>query len=91
MVDKTRRPTRQDAENADRKSARSVLRVTLPTFAILVLRQRAKGRRLTVSAVVETLILEAIMTNELQVMALESPEFGRMAEEWLRGGTPEER
>jgi post-segregation antitoxin (ccd killing protein) len=83
MVDKTRCAFRQHAENADRNSTRSI-RVTLPTFAVLVLRQRARDRRLNVSAVIEELILETIMLDELQAMARRSPDFAHVAEDWFR-------
>jgi len=39
---------------------------------------------LSVSAVVETLILETIMTNELQAMGRQLPDFARAAEDRFR-------
>ena len=62
----------------------TVLRVTLPAFVVLVLRQRATDQHVSVSAVVENLILETIMTNELQAMARQSSDFARVAEDWFR-------
>jgi hypothetical protein len=71
--------------------SRSVLRVTLPAFAVLVLRQRARDKRLSVSVVVEELILANIMTDELQAMTRQSPDFARMAEEWFRSAITRRR
>jgi hypothetical protein len=68
---------------ADRRPY-SELRVTLPTFAVLILRQRARDRHLTVSAIVEVLIFEDVMMDELLAMARQSPDFGRTVQAWLR-------
>jgi hypothetical protein len=84
MVDKTRRVTRRDAENGIRIAPHPVLRVTLPTFAVLVLRHRAKEQHLSVSAVVETLILDGVMLDEVECLMKQSPEFARTAVEWMR-------
>jgi len=62
----------------------SELRVTLPTFAVLVLRQRAKDQRVRLSAVVETLILDGVMLDEVERLMKQSPEFARVAVEWMR-------
>jgi hypothetical protein len=60
------------------------LRLTLSTFAVLVLQQRAKDRNLTVSAIVEPLIIETVMLDEVERMVKQSPEFKRIAMEWMR-------
>src|SRR4051794_16216030 len=60
------------------------LRLTLSTFAVLVLRQRAKDRNVTVSAVVEPLIIEGVMLDEVERMVKQSPKFARIAKEWMR-------
>ena len=83
MVDKIECSTRQDAKNPDRKATRAV-RVTLPTFAVLVLEQRARNGRLNVSAVIEELILETIVLDELQADGEAIREFARIAEDWFR-------
>jgi hypothetical protein len=70
-------PRKAQAEN-------TVLRVTLPTFAALVLQQRAKDQRVTVSAILEPVILENILLGEVGRMARESPDFARAANDWLR-------
>jgi hypothetical protein len=69
---------------ASKHNSCSELRVTLPTFAILVLRQRAKDQHLNVSAIVEALILEGVMLDEVERMMKQSPEFARVAVEWMR-------
>jgi len=64
--------------------ARNRITVTIPTFAVFVLRERAKNQRVSVSAVVEPLILEGIMLDEVERMMKQSPEFARVATEWMR-------
>jgi hypothetical protein len=62
----------------------TAIRVTLPTFAVLVLRQRASDRNLSMSALVEALILENIMIDEVERMMKESSDFARIAVDWFR-------
>ena len=57
---------------------------TLPTFAVLVLRHRAKDQNVSVSAVLETLILDGVMLDEVERLIKRSPEFERVAEGWMR-------
>lgn len=64
------------------------MRVTLPTFAAMVLRQRAKDQHLSVSAVVEESILDGIMLDEVARMMTQSPDFARIVKEWMRSAAP---
>jgi hypothetical protein len=64
--------------------ARTRITVTLPTFAVLVLRERAKNQRVSVSTIVEPLIIEGVMLDEVERMVKQSPEFKRIAMEWMR-------
>ena len=67
-----------------RHALHSELRIKIPTFAALVLQQRAKDRGESVSAVVEALILEGIMVDELGAMMLRSRGFTASVEAWFR-------
>jgi hypothetical protein len=67
-----------------RPALHSDLRIKIPAFAALVLRQRAKDRGESVSAVVEALILEGIMVDELGAMMLRSRDFAASVEAWFR-------
>ncbi len=60
------------------------IRVKLPTFALVVLRKRARDRRKTVSSLLETLLLEDLMVDEVGAMIVDSPDFARMFSEWFR-------
>jgi hypothetical protein len=60
------------------------LRITLPTFAVLVLRRRAKEECLTFSEVLESAVLEDIMVDEVQAVAQSSPEAARAVQQWFR-------
>jgi len=85
MVDKMRTAPRKQAEREGaRESLYSAIRVRLPTFAILVLRRRAADQKSSVSAVVEALILDEILLDEVERMVKQSPEFKRVAIEWMR-------
>jgi hypothetical protein len=64
--------------------ARTRITITLPTFAVFVLRERAKNERVSVSAVVEPLILEGIMLDEVERLIKLSPGFARVATDWMR-------
>jgi hypothetical protein len=73
-----------------RKSAvYSRITVTLPTFAILMLRQFAKresgkrGRAETVSTLLEGWILALLSPREIEKAAKASPEFRRIAAAWV--------
>jgi hypothetical protein len=59
------------------------LQVTLPTWIVLLLRQRAKDRKQSVSAVLETILLDHIMLDEVGTMARRSPAFARSFTEWF--------
>jgi hypothetical protein len=61
----------------------SHVRLTLPTFALDILRERAKRRRQRLSAAVEGAILESIMVDEVEAMAHRSPHLGRVFAEWF--------
>jgi hypothetical protein len=69
-------------------TAYSRITVTLPTFAVLVLRHRAKGQHLSVSAIIEPLILDDILIDEVERLMKDSPEFARVAVEWMRNAVP---
>jgi hypothetical protein len=64
--------------------------VTLPTFAILMLRRFAEqrneedGNAGTVSTVLESWILALFSAREMNKAAQASPEFTRTAEAWVR-------
>ena len=64
--------------------ASSRLAITLPTFAAFVLRHRAKDQRISVSAIIETLVLDDILLDEVERLMKQSPEFARLAVEWMR-------
>jgi hypothetical protein len=69
---------------SQKKLARTRVTLSLPTFAVLVLEQRAKDRSAAVAAIVEELILENIMVPEVERMMKQSPEFARIAKEWMQ-------
>jgi hypothetical protein len=73
------------------KSGRTTMQVTLPTFTVLVLRQRASDRHLSVSAVVDESILDGVMLDEVERMAKASPDFARIAKEWMRSASDPRR
>jgi hypothetical protein len=67
------------------------IRVTLPKFIIIALRQMVKDAnardsdpRWTVSQLLESFLFEVLTGEELEKVAGESPEFKREAEAWLR-------
>jgi hypothetical protein len=69
---------------AHRASAiHSHVRVTLPKFALLVLRRRAKQQRKTLSAVLEALIWDAVWLDEVQAVTRESPEAAGAFKAWF--------
>jgi hypothetical protein len=72
------------AQTIPKSAAYTRITIALPTFVVLVLRQRAKDRNLTVSAVIEPLIIEGVMLDEVERMVKQSPEFKRIAMEWMR-------
>ncbi|HEV7488698.1 MAG TPA: hypothetical protein VGQ65_23740 [Thermoanaerobaculia bacterium] len=88
------RQKRRITENRSRKEspakaiakrvAYSRITLTLSTFAVYVLRHRANEQHLTVSAIVETLILDGVMVPEVERLMKQSPEFARVAVEWMR-------
>src|SRR5205807_2522551 len=61
----------------------SHVRVTLPKFALLVLRRRAKQQRKTLSAVLEALVWDAVWLDEVQAVTRESPEAARAFKAWF--------
>ncbi len=63
----------------------SAVYVQLPTFAVLILRHRARKARKPFAAIVEDLILDNLMIDELQAMAKQSPDFAAIAEDWFAG------
>jgi hypothetical protein len=65
--------------------------VTLPTFAVLVLQHRANEQHVTVSAIVETLILDGVMVPEVERLMKQSPEFASVAKEWMRNAVPRKK
>lgn len=77
------------------------IRVTLPKFLIIALRQMVKDAnvrhndpRWTVSQLLESFLFEAITEDELNTVGKKSPEFKREAEAWLlwlRSRRPERR
>jgi hypothetical protein len=62
----------------------SELRVKLPAFAADILRQRAREGGESVSAVVESLVLEGVMVDELRAVMERSPELAASVEAWFR-------
>jgi hypothetical protein len=69
---------------ASKRAPCSRLRVTIPTFAVYVLQQRATDQNVSVSAVVEALILDGVMVDEVEHLMKRSPVFARVAVEWMR-------
>lgn len=61
--------------------------VTLPAFAIAVLRRRAVDAGKDVSEVLTRLVLDDIMVDEVQEMAARNPGLGESFAEWFRGAT----
>jgi hypothetical protein len=67
------------------------IRVTLPKFLIIALRQMVKDAnardndpRWTVSQLLESFLFQVITKDEMDAIAKKSPEFKREAEAWLR-------
>jgi len=75
----------------------SRITVTLPTFAILMLRRFAEQRHEkdgspeTVSTVLESWILALFSAREMNKAAKASPQFTRAAEAWIRWEEQERR
>ncbi len=74
-----------------RKEAYSRVTITIPTFAVIMLRQFAKRRNEkqgggaeTVSTVLESWILPLLSTREIAKAGKDSPEFERAAEAWIQ-------
>ena len=61
----------------------STFRVELPTFVIMLIRERAKKTGKPVSSVVETLILDTIFLAEVEDMCEKSRHFASFATEWM--------
>jgi hypothetical protein len=59
------------------------LPVTLPTWIALLLRQRAKDRKQSLSAVLEAILLDHIMLDEVGAMARRSRAFARSFTDWF--------
>ena len=82
------RETRSGKESQSRRKrkriASSRVAITLPAFAVFVLRHRAKDQHLTVSAIIESLVLDDILIDEVERLMKQSPEFARLAVEWMR-------
>ncbi|MEA2236603.1 MAG: hypothetical protein QOC81_1327 [Thermoanaerobaculia bacterium] len=57
--------------------------VTLSTFTVLVLQHRAKEQRISASAAIEAAILENITVHEVERLMKQSPDFARVALEWM--------
>jgi len=60
------------------------LTVTLPAFAVLVLRQRAVEAGQTVSEVLASIVLDSVMVDEVQEMSARVPHLGEAFVEWFR-------
>lgn len=60
------------------------LRVRLPRFLIIALREMVKGSEYSVSELLEGWLTKVISTKDLEAIASRSPEFKRAAEAWLR-------
>jgi hypothetical protein len=76
------------SRQAPKNVTRNRITVTLPTFVILVLRHRAEHRHISVSAIIEPLILDDILINEVERLMNQSPEFARVAIDWMRNAPP---
>jgi hypothetical protein len=61
--------------------------VTIPAFAVAVLRQRAIDAGEDVSEVLTRLVLDDIMVDEVQEMAARNPGLGESFAGWFRGAT----
>jgi hypothetical protein len=66
------------------------IRVTLPNFIIIALRQMVKNEnainndpRWTVSQLLESFLFQAITREEMDALGKKSPDFKREAEAWL--------
>lgn len=62
----------------------TAVRLKLPTFALLVLRRRAKRGRRTLADVLEALIWDDVLLDEAQAVAQESPSAARVFSAWFR-------
>jgi hypothetical protein len=72
----------------------SVLRVQVPTFLLIAIRQLVKEANAnpdndlptpwTISMLMERWLLSAITAKEMTAIARKSPEFKQAAEEWLK-------
>lgn len=77
--------------------AYSRVTITIPTFAIIMVRQlvkRANEKRpgsLTVSALLESWLLPTFDADEITELGKQSPEFKRAAESWIRWEAQERR
>ncbi len=58
--------------------------VTLPAFAVLVLRQRAIENEQTISDVLASIVLDSVMVDEVQEMSARVPHLGEAFVEWFR-------
>ena len=85
MVDKMSRQTSKRATSSPRRdpSLYASAKVTLPTFALAVLRRRAKRLDRSLSRVLESAVWETVWMDEVQAMIDESPEMGRAFREWF--------
>jgi hypothetical protein len=73
------------------KPPQPTIQVTLPAFIVRVLQRRAEDRNLTVSALIEESILDGIMLDEVKRMAVQSPDFERIARLWIRSEVAKEQ
>jgi hypothetical protein len=67
------------------------LTVSLPNWVVLLLRQRAKDRKQSVSAVLEAILLDHVMLDEVGTMARRSPAFARSFTEWFSRASGKKR
>ncbi len=67
------------------------LQVPLPTWIVLLLRQRAKDRKQSVSTVLEATLLDHVMLDEVGGMARRSRAFARAFTEWFSRATGKAR
>ena len=65
--------------------------VRLPTFAVLVLRHRAKVQRQTVANIIESLLWNDCLMDEAQVVVRKSAQAGRAFTAWLASAAKSKR
>jgi hypothetical protein len=63
----------------------------LPTFAVLILQQRARDDGVSLSEVAESALLEDVMIDEVQRVAQTSPEAAEAVQNWFQASVAKDR